>query len=315
MNILFNPNENRLRAGWRVLLQLFLMIFFIGLGTYLIQFIHNDPGRLVNVIPSFIGAMISIWIAAKLLDKRPIHDYGLRISKRWWREFGAGCIIGVLTFGIIFLLEWSLNWIEITNFGWERASSTPFIILLGSYFCAMLLVGFYEEIFSRGYQILNLVEGLRYDKVGTSGAVFIAVLITSSLFGLLHAGNPNASIISVFNIILAGFVLALPYLLTGSLAISIGLHFSWNFAQGGIFGFPVSGIDFRTSILQIEQNGVELWTGGAFGPEAGGIGIIGMILIIVLSVAYVHRRGYNLTIHSSFRKEYQSTGNTDEQGL
>lgn len=315
MNIFINPNENRLRAGWRVLLQLFLMVFFVGLGTYLIPFIHNNPGRLINVIPSFIGTLISIWIAARLLDKRPIREYGLRINKKWWREFGAGILIGIITFGVIFLLEWSLNWIEITNFGWERASSTPFIVLLAGYFGAMLLVGFYEEMFSRGYQILNLVEGLRFEKVGTRGAVFIAVLITSSLFGMLHAGNPNASIISVFNIMLAGFVLAIPYLLTGSLAISIGLHFSWNFAQGGIFGFPVSGINFRTSILQIEQNGTELWTGGAFGPEAGAIGIIGMALLIGLSMAYIHRSGYNLTIHSKFRREFQSTSNTDEQGL
>lgn len=315
MNIFRNPDENRLRAGWRLLLQLVVMFFFVGLGTYLVPFIYDDPGRMANVVPSFIGTLISIWIAARILDNRSFHEYGLQINKDWWGEFAAGSLIGTVTFCVIFFLEWSLNWIEITGFGWERVSDTPFLWLIAAYFGAMLLVGFYEELFSRGYQILNLVEGLRFDKIGTRGAVFIAVLLTSSLFGFLHAGNPNASVISVFNIILAGFVLALPYLLTGSLAISIGLHFSWNFAQGGIFGFPVSGINFRTSIIQIEQNGMDSWTGGAFGPEAGAVGIIGMALMIGLSMVYIHYKGYNLTIHSKFREDFQPTGNTDEQGL
>ncbi len=315
MNVFINSDENRLRAGWRILLQIVLMVFFVGLGSYLIQFIYDDPGRMANIVPGFTGTVISLWLASRLLDKRPFHAYGLQINTNWWREFGIGSLIGAVTFCAIFLLEWSMNWIEVTGFGWERSSGTPFAWLIAAYFGAMLLVGFYEEMFTRGYQILNLVEGLRFEKIGIRGAVFAAVLITSSLFGLLHAGNPNASIISVFNIILAGFVLALPYLLTGSLAISVGLHFSWNFAQGGIFGFPVSGINFRTSIIQIEQNGIDLWTGGAFGPEAGAVGIMGMALMVGCTMVYIHNKGYELAIHSKFKEEFHSTGNTDEQGL
>lgn len=315
MNIFINENEHRLRAGWRLLIQFILMFLFVGLATYGMQFIWEDSSRLIGTIPNFLGVTLSIWIAARLLDRRHFSAYGLQLDKIWWREFGFGSLAGLIAIGVIFLLEWMLGWIVLTGFGWERSSSTPFIWLLAGYLIAMLLVGFYEELLSRGYQILNLIEGLRFQKLGTRGATVAAILITSSIFGLMHAGNPNASVISIVNITLAGIVLAIPFLITGRLALSVGLHFSWNFAQGGLFGFPVSGMNFRTSLLQIEQHGTELWTGGAFGPEAGIVGIIGMVIMITLTIYYTHKTGYDIGIHSSFRKEFRPGHNSDEQAL
>jgi hypothetical protein len=103
-------------------------------------------------------------------------------------------------------------------------------------------------------------------------------LISSAVFAILHANNPNASLISTLNILLAGIFLASGYLWTGQLAIPIGLHISWNFFQGSVFGFPVSGtISPGLGLIQIQQSGPPDWTGGAFGPEAG---ILGLIMIV-----------------------------------
>ena len=75
----------------------------------------------------------------------------------------------------------------------------------------------------------------------------------------------------------------MPFLLTGELALSVGVHIAWNFFQGNVFGFPVSGLTmFRTTIFNTVQGGPELWIGGDFGPEAG---LLGLIAIIAGSLA------------------------------
>lgn len=85
---------------------------------------------------------------------------------------------------------------------------------------------------------------------------------------------------------LFGLMFALGYLLTGELALPIGLHWSWNLFQGNVFGFPVSGkAGDGGGILRITQTGPDLLTGGSFGPEAGVVGLVALAagcLIIVL---------------------------------
>lgn len=313
MNIFINEKEQRLRAGWRLLFQFIIMYLFIGFGRLGFQFVWPGSLGIASSIPQFVAIVASIWVAARLLDKRPFSHYGLSIDKRWAMEFGAGTAIAAVAVAVIFLIEWGAGWFVITGFGWEIPSGTAFGWKLAGYFFAMLMIGFYEELFSRGYQILNLAEGLQYPGIGHRSAVSAALLLTSLLFGLLHSFNPNASAVSTFNIVLAGIVLGLPYILTGSLALSAGLHFSWNFTLGGIAGFPVSGLPFESSLVQINQKGTELWTGGAFGPEAGLLGILGLIIIILLSCVYIKANAYELSAAAKFKKEYQPAGKSDEQ--
>ncbi len=313
MNIFINEKEQRARAGWRLLVQFIFMFLFVGFGILGSQTLIDSSLSIFLILPQFIGIIASVWVAAYLMDKRSFFDYGIALDRQWFREFLVGCAIAAVAQITIFAVEWAAGWLTITGFGWNVTTQNSFFWIMISSFLGMLMVGFHEELFSRGYQILNLTEGFRYPQFGTRGAIVIAVLLTSSLFGIMHIFNDNASAVSTFNIVIAGIVLAVPYILTGSLGLSVGLHFSWNFVMAGVLGFPVSGMNFETSVIRIQQNGIELWTGGAFGPEAGLMGWVGMAIMLGLSYVYIKAEGYEIAIAELFSNEYQPAGKSDEQ--
>jgi hypothetical protein len=101
----------------------------------------------------------------------------------------------------------------------------------------------------------------------------------------LHLGNPNATWVSAAGIFLAGLFLAYGYLTTKQLWLPIGLHIGWNFFEGVVFGFPVSGLDIYR-LMRTTISGPDLWTGGAFGPEAGLVLLPGLLLGAALIFAY-----------------------------
>jgi hypothetical protein len=85
-------------------------------------------------------------------------------------------------------------------------------------------------------------------------------------------------------------MLAAGYALTGELAIPLGLHFSWNYAQGALFGFPVSGVRVGLAVVRTRETGPDLLTGGAFGPEAGLLGVAAVLLGIGCVALWVQAR-------------------------
>jgi membrane protease YdiL (CAAX protease family) len=294
-----NPHDRRITAFWRILFQFILFfVFFV-----ILQFAFQDrlPNILNHTLP-LIAFTLSVYVSGRWLDNRPFLDFGLHLSPQWWRECGLGVGIGVVAMGAIFAAFWLLGWMEFTGFGWERAGMQPFGIAILGYVLHMAMVGFYEELFSRGYHLKNMMEGYRFGS-DTSGnrAAFLSLITSSLIFGLMHAGNSNFGVAGMVGITIAGLLLGIPYLMTGRLGYAIGLHFSWNFAQGAIFGFPVSGNPFRESLLQHRTTGPEWLTGGAFGPEAGVLPFIILILAGVLSVILLVRSGVPFKVHESFK--------------
>lgn len=294
-NPFLERSEHRLRALWRILIYVVLFIFFAGLS----ELIESD--FLKYTVRAFLLFGI-LYVQYKYLDRRTLTDGGITFSLAWLKEFGWGSLFGLLAVGFVFLVEWSFGMLAITDFEWTRLNQNYLVIAV--FLIQMLSVGFYEEAAFRGVIMKNMSEGFFFEKYGYKPAILLAVFISSSMFGLGHIGNPNADIVSTLNIVLAGVMLAVPYVLTGSLALPIGIHFAWNFSLGGIFGFNVSGLAVQHSIIHIRQTGYEAWTGGDFGPEAGILGILAMILIIMLCVFYAKRTQGNLSVHDSFSKSY-----------
>jgi membrane protease YdiL (CAAX protease family) len=285
--IFYNDAEKRLRAAWRLGLQI-AMLAAMAVPLYLLFYplAHHPLWSPVLFLAKALAVILSIFLAARFLDRRRFSDLGLRMDRRWWLDCGFGFFLGALLMAVIFLVERAAGWIEVTS-TFDTTGPLPFGVSILFMLVVFGLVGFYEEAFSRGYGLKNLAEGLNLPFLGPRRAVVAAWLISSVFFGVGHAMNPHASLISTLGVTAAGLQLGLGYVLTGRLGIPIGLHFSWNFFQGNVFGFPVSGRDFGASFLGISQGGPGVWTGGAFGPEAGLLGFLACLLGGLLIILWV----------------------------
>lgn len=293
INPFFHSEERRLRSLLRILFFLFLFGITAGLPSFL-------PYASLEYIVRGVAIVGLVFIFYRYVDLRAWREAGMQLNRVWFQECLAGIGIAALTMALIFLTEWGSGGIEFTGFGWERREGMQWMLPVAVFFIQMLSVGVYEEVMSRSYLIPNIAEGFTFGPITPKTGAIIGVLLSSMLFGLMHATNPNASFTAVLNIFFAGVMLAVPYLITGRLALSVGIHFSWNFFQGGVFGFRVSGLEVKHSIIQVVQQGPNWWTGGAFGPEAGLIGLLGILFITLLTLGYLKRKEHPLQISEIF---------------
>jgi hypothetical protein len=308
INIFWNPHEQRLRALWRLLVLIFVFIVVsiaIGLASGLLFLGWAALGQDVLTIQNTIGALvmlaatcISMWLVGRFIDRRPFRDFGFHLNTHWWADLGFGLALGALLMLGIFLVELAAGWVSVTGTLQTASPDQPFLLMILVPLVTFLGVGIYEEMLLRGYMLRNIAEGLHLPAIGARNAIIIAWVLSSIIFGVLHMFNPNATIISTINLMLAGVFLGLAYVLTGELAIPIGLHITWNFFQGNVFGFPVSGGEFsQATFIAIEQGGPDVWTGGAFGPEAGLMGIVAMLVGSGLIVLWVRWRRGSVGLH------------------
>jgi len=299
LHIIWNPKQKRLRSLVRIICQFILMSFVSVLTSLVFLLVFGLPRLSGNTslmetlssLSALCGIVISAWLCGRFLDHRPFKDFGFHFGRRWWKDFIFGLFLGAFLMGGIFILELSAGWIDINSTFVSRDEWITFPVGMFLALVFLISVGIQEELLFRGYYLQNLAEGLDYPKLAHKYALALAWMISSIVFGLAHAVNPNASIISTINIVLAGLFLGLGFVLTGELAIPIGLHITWNFFQGIIFGFPVSGLTPFVSVFHITQAGPKLWTGGAFGPEAGLMGLLVMVVgsgISLIWIRYMH---------------------------
>ena len=310
MGFFRNEEESRPRAGWRLLFQIlvyFAIQLFFGVIALTVLVVSSggipeaggggvglgsSPVALIlGGLLSLGAALVSVYLAGRFLDRRPFSGFGLRLNRAWWIDFGFGLGLGAFLMTVIFLVELAFGWIRITGTLSTADGASPFLLAILAPLFLFLCVGFGEELVSRGYHIKNMSEGLNYPRVGPRGAILLAWVLSSSVFGIAHLANPGATLVSTVNIAFAGLLLGVGYVLTGSLAIPIGLHITWNFFQGNVFGFPVSGMDdIGATFFEISQGGPTFVTGGTFGPEAGLLDIVSSVVGSLLIVLWVRLR-------------------------
>ena len=145
-----------------------------------------------------------------------------------------------------------------------------------------IIPGFTEEL---------LFRGILFRWIEEFGGSWLALLVTSALFGLAHILNPNATWFSSFAIAVeAGVLLGAAYMLTRNLWLAMGLHAGWNFTQGEIFDVPVSGVD-EHGLVQAKLSGPELLSGGQFGLEGSIIAIIIATALGIYMIVLARKRG------------------------
>ena len=293
-SLFWNRRQQRLRCLWRVLIQgvgfvsivivlvmpMFMVLAALG-SSGESEFALITAGTLHAVVLTV--TLLTAWV---LLDRRRLSELGVNLwSRRWLIEFVAGGLLGSSLMVGIFAIEYALGWIEIRRIAasGDLSGSSLGMHQLG-WLVLMLMVGFSEEMFSRGYHLKNFSEGFR--RFGVWQSTALAGLLSSAIFGLLHAFNPGATVLSTALVMMAGMMFAVGRVTTGSLAAPIGLHFTWNLFQGPILGFPVSGNQLQSSLVAIEQLGDPFWTGGEFGPESGLLGVLAMLIVIGVFLAW-----------------------------
>lgn len=196
-----------------------------------------------------IGTILIVWIFTRFIDNENFANIGLSIKKRS-KDILYGLLagLGMMSTGSC-LLYFS------GNLTYESISFN-FIGLLQA-ILLFVFVSINEEVLVRAYILRNMMKSMNK---------YIALALSSILFMALHLLNPGLSIVAILNLFLAGILLGIGYIFTKNLWFPLALHFSWNFFQGPIFGFEISGVN-TDSFLSHRLQGSDLLTGGRFGLE------------------------------------------------
>ncbi len=269
-------------SGWsRILLFMFPYLLIAGifqlLGLAVAGNSIDDPLSSISskehLISSFfdlLGTFLVLWIFMKYLDKEKFVQLGFHIKGRL-ADFGTGTLVGFITMFSGFLILMGIGEISYSGVNFDISELLISILFF-------LVIAVVEETLVRGYVLKNLM---------LSTNKYVALIISSVIFSLMHGANPNMSLFSFIDLFFAGMILGVSYLYTRNLWFPIGLHFGWNLFQTH-FGFNVSGLDVY-SLIEINYTSANLFNGGEFGFEGSVFSVAAQLLIFAGVVNYYHR--------------------------
>lgn len=259
-----HPVKPLIPYGW--LRTILFLGSYLGILTWLGSLQLDFYSRYTLICIASLAWMLAFSI---FIDRRPFTSLGFQ-----WRGFethaatGFAMAIAILGTGTCLLVAvGQLNWMDV------QFNGQSLFLSLGT----MLLVALAEEAVFRGYVLRNLLE---------STAAIPALLTSAALFAIFHGANPNVGWLPLVNVFIAGVLLGINYLFTRNLWFGIALHFAWNFFQGPILGFSVSGLEIPSLLTQsVGKN--NLLTGGSFGFEGSLLNtILCSIAILMLTLVY-----------------------------
>ncbi len=258
---------HQVRSGWKMGLVFGCILLGELIWMILLSILSHAHKQYLKMISSFlkdetVGFIINtliiigaVLLVLYILDKKRPEDIGLAGLRGNFPNLWFGFLLGAASIVVIFVILAGTGRVTI-QYG---LASPHFSMALLWNLVLFIVVGISEELFSRGYSIFVFLQMKR---------LWLAVLLSALIFSLLHGVNPNINGMGLLNIMLVGFLLTLMYLKSGNLWMPIGYHIAWNYFQGSVFGFPVSG-KVVTALFNIRILRNDLLSGGLFGPEGG----------------------------------------------
>jgi membrane protease YdiL (CAAX protease family) len=250
---------------------LFIAVPFAIVSTPFNLFVTDKPWRRVGALLLTAVVLGAYWAYVRIIEKRAVTELSGRHAVR---ELGLGVVLGALLFSVTIGVLAAVGVYQTTgNNGW--------LVMLASV-PGFILTGVLEEVLFRGIVFRILDQWL---------GSWLALAISAVIFGFLHLLNPGATVLNAAAIsIEGGVLLAAAFMLTGRLWVCIGLHFAWNFTQGGVFSVAVSGGESK-GFLQSRMVGPDWLTGGTFGAEASVVALLVCAAGGVALVALAIKRG------------------------
>jgi membrane protease YdiL (CAAX protease family) len=277
----FRNRFHHWRAGWRILVYCILLFLgIIGLSALIAWLVPEPDGGMMSWGYSLSMALFDLmliavaWLVLWRFDRRPIALLGMGLERGWWRELAIGVAAGIVTTGglTLVLVVTGMVSLELSPDLAEALRVMP------RFFVLFTVAGAAEELVFRGYILQVLGEGSRR---------WIAAVLTSLPFAVVHLDNPDVTFAGIANIFLVGLVFAILYYQTLRLWLPIGFHLSWNWAHGWFWGFDVSGIELQNQVFVATPTGPDLLTGGEFGLEGS---VLTTALIVVVGVWLLTRK-------------------------
>ena len=287
---IFINRWGRLRSGWRLLIFVLLFVALL--------FVLETTARIVyavavQIAPSgtlgyffenivfrtmlLVAALLAAWICNRWLEGLPWRALGLWLHARWFRDLLVGSLIGVASLALATGIATAGAGLRFTVSGRDLLLKVVQTLVFSA--VLFIIAALAEEALFRGYPLQTMLRAKLF---------WLGVLLTSTVFVLGHVGNPNFKPgIPGVNLFLAGVWFATAYWRTRSLWFPLGIHWSWNWALGSLFGLPVSGIaDIAPyPLLRGADLGPTWLTGGSYGIEGG----VACTIALVLSTIFVWR--------------------------
>lgn len=284
--------ENKHRGWQRILLIIIPYIFIAGIFQYVgaliakvdLTNINSQKSTEQHVIMSFftlLGTLLVIWVFIKYVDKEKFIKLGFQTKNRL-NEFTIGIGIGAIIMTTGYLLLLFLGEIKFQKVIFDFKEIIISILLF-------IIVAVTEEVLFRGYILKNLM--ISFNK-------YIALIVSSILFSLVHGFNPNIDLFSLINIFLGGILLGISYIHTKNLWFPIALHLGWNLFQT-MYGFNVSG-QKSYSLIEFSITENNMINGGDFGFEGSILSVVALLVTIVGIEIYYRRQKLTTTPHKIY---------------
>jgi membrane protease YdiL (CAAX protease family) len=245
-------------------------MFTISLALLIVSVFNELMGALYYFLTILICLLLWLFV-----DRQEADDLGLRFTRRWWFGLVLGLLLGGGMMAGIVVLELALGWVNlIAVYTVEQGIMIGGVLAV--YVIWQCLVAFAEEVVGRGYIQQNL---------NTRATVPLAVGCSALMFATLHLPSILMQslplvlvLIMVFNLTLGGVLLGWAFVKNRTLWLPIGIHFAWNFIQYHVVGFGF----ISQGVYTVQNYGWEIVTGGVVGPEAGLIGTLALLFLLLV---------------------------------